>query len=243
MRDLRIGITTIRGVDRLAKILIASFDSAQSADIGSIFRRAGYYVRETKDLNGFLAAIQAEAFDAAIIDGVPGDFSGGEFSLKLGAYPYFPCIFLAADADERMFGEALRAGAYAYLVKPAEPLRLLFIVRSALQNSLTLTVDRHPSSAREALDEDPSKAIDTVTGLLMERFGLGQQDAFERLRRYARSQRVKIADVAQRILAASDQSNKLMSALNAATDGGVETRGRVAGAALLKKSVVYKPVA
>jgi hypothetical protein len=63
----------------------------------------------------------------------------------------------------------------------------------------------------------PARSIGIATGLLMERFHLDELDAYHRLRRYARSQRLKIVEVTDALVAASTQLVHLLNAIAAMT--------------------------
>jgi len=61
--------------------------------------------------------------------------------------------------------------------------------------------------------------INTAIGLLMDRLQLPRTDAFEALRRYARSQRESVAKIAGDLLSAENRSKELIQSISAAQTG------------------------
>lgn len=61
---------------------------------------------------------------------------------------------------------------------------------------------RELADARSQLQE--RKAIDRAKGLLMQRQGLSEQEAYEKLRKTAMDRGLKLGEVAQRILDVAD---------------------------------------
>ena len=62
---------------------------------------------------------------------------------------------------------------------------------------------------REGLEQN--RVISTVVGILMERAGLGQDQAFEHLRQLARHRRRTLRDIAIEIVQATSVVNSAMS--------------------------------
>lgn len=79
---------------------------------------------------------------------------------------------------------------------------------TASDAAVAMTFARHASIALATSDEifnlkiavDSRKVVGQAQGILMERFGIGQDRAFEVLRRYSQSSNVKLSAVAQRVV-------------------------------------------
>jgi two-component system, response regulator PdtaR len=56
--------------------------------------------------------------------------------------------------------------------------------------------------------------VSLAAGLLMATFHIGREEAFERLRRHARSNRVRLEEVASELLRAVDEAAKLYEPLS-----------------------------
>jgi hypothetical protein len=82
-------------------------------------------------------------------------------------------------------------------VPPGTPVEAERAIERLLE--LTSVLARRASQLQEALDS--RIVIEQAKGILAERYGIGVEDAFRLLRRAARSNRVRIHDVAARVVA------------------------------------------
>jgi AmiR/NasT family two-component response regulator len=60
---------------------------------------------------------------------------------------------------------------------------------------------------------ESARMVNMATGLLMGRLGLSQSDAFACLRHQARSNRVRLEEVATKLLRANEEASTLFAAL------------------------------
>ena len=99
--------------------------------------------------------------------------------------------------------DAIAAGVTAYVVAGLAPDRVRPVLDVALARF------QHEEGMRRELADARSqrsdrKAIDRAKGLLMQRQGLTEEEAYVRLRKAAMDKGLKIAEVAQRILDIAD---------------------------------------
>ncbi|ASI67476.1 response regulator [Diaphorobacter nitroreducens] len=114
-----------------------------------------------------------------------------------------PIVMFTNDEDTRHVKEALAAGVTAYIVAGLAPQRIRPILEVALARfAHEQALRTELAQARTALHE--RKTIDRAKGLLMQRQGLTEQQAYERLRRAAMDRGLRLAEVAQRMLDAAD---------------------------------------
>jgi two-component system, response regulator PdtaR len=93
-----------------------------------------------------------------------------------------PIVMLTAYGQDELVGRAVEAGVFGYLVKPFREVDLLPAIQAARARHEELTVLREQvDSLAEALAA--RKSIERAKGLLMEREGLSEQEAFARLRK------------------------------------------------------------
>jgi response regulator NasT len=107
------------------------------------------------------------------------------------------------DDDTTHVKDAVAAGVSAYVVAGLAPERIrpiLDVAMARFQHEQALR--RELADARSQLQE--RKAIDRAKGLLMQRQGLSEQEAYEKLRKTAMDRGLKLGDVAQRILDVAD---------------------------------------
>lgn len=91
-------------------------------------------------------------------------------------------------------------------MKPADIPQLVPAIEAALARSAELrTLRATGDQLQTALNEN--REVSMAVGLIMERRRLGRQQAFDLLRSTARSQRRRIGEVAQELLAAAELLN------------------------------------
>lgn len=102
-----------------------------------------------------------------------------------------PVIALADAADRRFVAQAADRGVFAYIDSTNE---------TELQGAIDVALQRY-REYRKLLEAFGRRArIERAKGILMERHGVGAQDAFERIRQEARSSRRPLIDVVDDVL-------------------------------------------
>jgi AmiR/NasT family two-component response regulator len=191
------------------RVLLADDDRLIVATLGQRLRAAGYEVLEAFDGPSALKACMTLSPDLAIIDHSMPGMSGVELARAIASSTNTPVIFLSAYSDEAIVTDAIAAGAMTYLVKPIDTEQLLPIVRTALQRAREFHALRFQAgNLATALQKD--RNVSVAIGLLMAKFNIGQREAFERLRRHARSVRAKMDDVATELLRANDETGRML---------------------------------
>jgi two-component system, response regulator / RNA-binding antiterminator len=114
-----------------------------------------------------------------------------------------PIVLFTEDNDTTHVKAAVAAGVSAYIVAGLAPDRIRPILDVALARF------EHEQSLRDELQSAKSelqerKTIDRAKGMLMQRQGLSEQHAYDKLRKTAMDKGLKLHDVAQRILDVAD---------------------------------------
>jgi response regulator NasT len=114
-----------------------------------------------------------------------------------------PIVLFTEDSDTTHVRDAIAAGVTAYVVAGLAPDRVRPVLDVALARF------QHEEHLRQELADARSqlserKTIDRAKGLLMQRQGLSEDEAYARLRKTAMDKGLKVADVAQRILDVAD---------------------------------------
>ena len=153
--------------------------------------------------------LAAGGIDLAILDVRMPGLSGIDLAWRLhDANNDVPFIFLTAYSDEELVEQASEAGAMGYVVKPADPDRLVPAIEAAFARAGDVRKLRETGrQLQTALDAD--RDVSLAIGILMERRGLGRQDAFELLRGHARTERRKLIELAREIVLALEKLNLL----------------------------------
>jgi two-component system, response regulator / RNA-binding antiterminator len=114
-----------------------------------------------------------------------------------------PIVLFTEDNDTSHVRDAIAAGVTAYVVAGLAPERVKPVLDVALARfQHEEHMRRELADARSQLSE--RKTIDRAKGLLMQRQGLPEDEAYARLRKTAMDKGLKLADVAQRILDVAD---------------------------------------
>ena len=114
-----------------------------------------------------------------------------------------PIVLFTEDSDTTHVRDAIAAGVTAYVVAGLAPDRVRPVLDVALARfQHEEDMRRELADARSQLSE--RKTIDRAKGLLMQRQGLSEDEAYARLRKTAMDKGLKLGEVAQRILDVAD---------------------------------------
>jgi len=112
-----------------------------------------------------------------------------------------PVVVFSEDDSDVPMQQALRAGVSAYVIAGLQPQRLAPVLKVAIAR---FEQDRLLRAQLEDanLKLSERKLIDRAKGLLMEEIGLSEDQAYAHLRKLAMDRGQRMADVAQRVVAA-----------------------------------------
>jgi AmiR/NasT family two-component response regulator len=165
------------------RILIAEDETIIRLDLKEILERAGFDVcAQAHDGEEAVELARAEKPDLAVLDVKMPRLDGIEAARRILAERPIPIVMLTAYGQEELVGRAVEAGVFGYLVKPFRETDLLPAIQAAKARHAELEALREEAeSLAEALTT--RKVVEKAKGLLMERDGLSEQDAFTRLQR------------------------------------------------------------
>jgi AmiR/NasT family two-component response regulator len=165
------------------RILIAEDETIIRLDLKEILERAGFDVcAQAHDGEEAVELARAEKPDLAVLDVKMPRLDGIEAARRILAERPIPIVMLTAYGQEELVGRAVEAGVFGYLVKPFRETDLLPAIQAAKARHAELEALREEAeSLAEALTT--RKVVERAKGLLMERDGLSEQDAFTRLQR------------------------------------------------------------
>lgn len=188
------------------RILLVDDDTITLDLLSHIFHHAGYATSKAASGAAALEAVAQQEYDLALLDVNMPDMSGLELAKRLQAK--LPFMFLTSNNDIGMVRQAADYGAVGYLVKPFEHGQIVPAVEAALARADEIRQLRRTEAnltAALAAGRETSMAV----GLLMARLHTDRNTAFEVLRDYARSNRCKLNEVAQELLAAEERISML----------------------------------
>ncbi|MGQ9547876.1 MAG: ANTAR domain-containing response regulator [Roseiflexus sp.] len=141
--------------------------------------------------------------DLIVMDIRMPEMDGTEAAARINQQRPTPILMLTAYTDRETIRKAEQAGALGYLVKPVNEAELSPAINIALARFRELQALRaQVHELEESLEA--RKLIERAKGILMQRLGLSERDAYERLRQRARDKRAKMKDIAQAIIEAEE---------------------------------------
>jgi len=195
------------------RVLVADGDARTVAVVGQELRTAGFEVLEAFDGPSAFDACMVHEPSLAIINYVLPGSKGVAIAHEITNRTSVPVVLMSSVSGEAVAREATAAGVLAFLPQPIDARQLLPVVRIAIQRSR----DHHALRSRaEQLNTalQGGRNVSLAAGLLMATFHIGREEAFERLRRHARSNRVRLEDVASELLRTADEAAKLYEPLS-----------------------------
>jgi len=144
--------------------------------------------------------------DAVIMAvGLP-DGDGVEAARLVMASGACPVVMLTSHTDAAVAARAIAAGVLAFLVKPLRPQELGPALDVAVSRFRELTAIRQENEALKHTLET-RKLIERAKGILMQRLGLSEPDAFRRIQKTAMDTRRPMAEVAQALLLTEEMAH------------------------------------
>jgi two-component system, response regulator PdtaR len=138
--------------------------------------------------------------DVAIMDVKMPKLDGIDAARRILDERPIPIVMLTAYGQDELVSRAVEAGVFGYLVKPFREADLLPAIQTARARHDELAALRaEAESLSEALAA--RKAIERAKGLLMEKEGLSEQDAFARLRKASQVSGRPLKVVAEAVVA------------------------------------------
>jgi AmiR/NasT family two-component response regulator len=187
------------------RILVAEDETIIRLDLVELLRRAGMdVVGEAHDGEEAIALARELQPDLAIMDVKMPKLDGIEAARRIINERPIPIVMLTAYGQEELVARAAEAGVFGYLVKPFRESDLLPAIHTARARHEELAALREEAeSLAEALAA--RKAIERAKGLLMEKEGLSEADAFARLRKASQVSGRPLKVVADAVVATFDQ--------------------------------------
>jgi two-component system, response regulator PdtaR len=184
-----------------ARILIAEDETIIRLDLRELLERAGFEVcAEARDGEEAIELARAEAPDLALLDVKMPRLDGIEAARRILDERPIPIVMVTAYGEQELVSRAVEAGVFGYLVKPFRESDLLPAIATARARHEELQALRaEADSLAEALAA--RKAIERAKGLLMEREGLTEPEAFARLRKASQISGRPLKVVAEALIA------------------------------------------
>lgn len=186
------------------RVVLVDEKAERSGDLEQALEAAGYpVVARLSSRDDLRARIAELAPDVVIVDMSSPDRDVLEDMSRLHADDPRPILMFVDESDAESTRAAIRAGVSAYIVdglrsRNVRPIVELAIARFEEHEALR----RELREARQGLEE--RKLVDRAKGIVMQRKGVGEEEAYRLLRKAAMDRQVKIADVARDLIAVAD---------------------------------------
>lgn len=185
-----------------AKVLVAEDETIIRLDLRAQLEEAGYVIcAEARDGAEAVELARTLRPDIAILDVKMPTLDGIEAARRILSERSIPIVMLTAYNDEELVRRAAKTGIFAYLVKPFRANELRPTIETAVARHQELSALRE-ETARLADALAARKAIERAKGLLMEREGISEEQAFARLRRASQTSGQPMKAIADAIVAA-----------------------------------------
>ncbi len=186
------------------RILIAEDETIIRLDLRELLEKSGFDVcAEARDGEEAVQLARTIEPDLALLDVKMPKLDGIEAARKILEERPIPIVMVTAYGEQELVSRAVEAGVFGYLVKPFRETDLLPAIQTAKARHEELSALREEaSSLADALAA--RKAIERAKGLLMEREGLTEQDAFARLRKASQISGRPLKIVAEALIATLD---------------------------------------
>jgi AmiR/NasT family two-component response regulator len=184
-----------------ARILIAEDETIIRLDLRELLERAGFQVcAEARDGEEAVELARSEQPDLALLDVKMPRLDGIEAARRILDERPIPIVMVTAYGEQELVSRAVEAGVFGYLVKPFRESDLLPAIATARARHEELAaLQEQAESLAEALAA--RKSIERAKGLLMERDGLTEQEAFARLRKASQISGKPLRIVAEALIA------------------------------------------
>ena len=189
------------------RVLVAEDETIIRLDLRDLLERSGFEVcAEAKDGEEAVELARSERPDVAIMDVKMPKLDGIEAARRILDERPIPIVMLTAYGQDELVSRAVEAGVFGYLVKPFREQDLLPAIRAASARHEELVALREEAESQaEALAA--RKAIERAKGLLMQKEGLNEQEAFARLRKASQLSGRPLKVVAEALIATFDESS------------------------------------
>lgn len=188
----------------MLRILLVTDTAKPIGQLAAALTAAGFdVIAQAPGARALAQLVESRRPDVVIVDTESPSRDTLEQLAVMNAAAPRPVVMFSDCADPVTVRAAVAAGVTAYVVEGVAPARLAAVIAVAQarfdeDNRLREKL----ADAEQKLAE--RKLIDKAKGLLMDKRGLTEAEAFETLRRQAMNRGMKLADVARQLIAMAD---------------------------------------
>jgi response regulator NasT len=182
------------------RVVVAEDESLIRLDIVEILRDNGFdVVGEAGDGETAVQLATELRPDLVVMDVKMPQLDGISAAEKLTKNHIAPVVLLTAFSQKELVERASEAGALAYVVKPFTPNDLLPAIEIALSRyQQIVTLENEVADLVERFET--RKLVDRAKGLLNEKMGLSEPEAFRWIQKASMDRRLTMHDVSKAII-------------------------------------------
>lgn len=186
------------------RILVCEDEGLIALRLQASLRNLGYeVVGEAADGEEAVSRAAELDPDAILMDVRMPRLDGIEATRRIMAARPTAIVMITAFSERELVEEALAAGASGYLVKPVNDEQIEPALRVALARFAELRDLRgEVTELKDALEA--RKVVERAKGILMRRFQLPEDEAYQRLQKLSRDRRQSLKQTAEQLIAAAD---------------------------------------
>lgn len=186
------------------RIVVADDESIIRLDLKEMLVRLGHQViAEAGDGETAVEMVRTLKPDLAILDVKMPGMDGIDAARIISCERLSPVVLLTAYSQQDLVERAMDAGVFGYVVKPFSEGTLVPAIGVAVARFQEFgEIAKQAASLQAALDT--RKVVDRAKGILMDRHGLTEADAFRRIQQQSMHTRKSMKEIAEAILIATE---------------------------------------
>jgi len=187
--------------DQSTRVVIAEDEAIIRLDLKELLEEEGYeVVGETGRGDEAVELVRGLSPDLAILDIKMPGLDGLSAARHIAGERLAAVLILTAFSQRDLVEQARDAGAMSYIVKPFQKSDLIPAIEVALGRHAELTsLESEVGDLAERLEA--RKIIDRAKGILMDRYGRNEQEAWRFMQTEAMNRRKKVHEVAADVVA------------------------------------------
>jgi response regulator NasT len=182
------------------RVVIAEDEAIIRLDLRETLEEEGYVViGDCGRGDEAVALVKKMNPDVVILDIKMPVMTGLEAAKLIAETKICPVVMLTAFSQREIIEQARDAGALAYLVKPFQKSDLVPAIELAIARFAEMQALSGEVAALGAQLEI-RKLVDRAKGILLDKYAMKENDAFTYIQKLAMTERVKMGEIAQRII-------------------------------------------
>ncbi|MHB0912372.1 MAG: ANTAR domain-containing response regulator [Armatimonadota bacterium] len=182
------------------RILIADDESIIRLDLKNILENMGHkVVAEAGDGKTAVELAKRSEIDLAILDIKMPEMDGLDAAKAITDEKLCPVLLLTAYSQQDLIQRAREAGVFGYLVKPFKETDLLPAIEIAISRYREMqALEKEVGNLQEKIEV--RKIVDRAKGILMDKRGMKEQDAFRWIQAQSMNTRKTMREIAEAVI-------------------------------------------